>query len=251
MRTIDGKSYEGAVVIDPSGKLTVGPAGKGTAVELSNVLYARVRDDADEKRPTPERAGGDQPAVQTEGGKLPPGWEAGAVGKIAEPLYAKYADGVYSIKSAGGEWSDIGRREAYCFVRATGLPGDAEVVARLVDVKDGKRVTAGLVARADKGPESVYVGVAHVDGVVKFVKRTKEGERATAGAGRPGSPVWLRLLRKGKTVSAYVSGDGRTWDAVGTETLNTDGPLEIGLAVSGAARTDPLGAHFDNVRATA
>jgi hypothetical protein len=173
VRTNDGKTYEGPVALDPAGKLAVGPSGKTTTVELSNVLYARIRDDVEDKRPTPGRP--DQPVVlRTEGGKLPPNWDATPVGKIADPLYAKYTDGVFSIKSAAGEWQDNGRRDAYCFVRPTDLPptADAERVARLVDAKDGRRVSAGLVARpADKGPDSISVGVAHFDGAVRFVKR--------------------------------------------------------------------------------
>jgi regulation of enolase protein 1 (concanavalin A-like superfamily) len=62
------------------------------------------------------------------------------------------------------------------------------------------------------------------DGGVEFMTRSATGGSTTYIAGATASfPVWLRLTYKGSAVTALISSDARSWQTVGTTTLDTSG----------------------------
>ncbi len=245
VRTLDGKTYEGQVSLDPSGKILVTPIQRGAkpiSLELSTILQASFRDGAARDVAAPP--------VRTELGKLPPGWEALPIGPQIQPHYAKYTDGNYSIKSAGGE---IGaKRDSLCLVRSI-VPGDAEIVARLIDVKNTQRVVAGLMLRSTPEPDSPYAALIYTNTELFFFRRNRAGESTDQGtiAVRATTPLWLKLTRRSGTVAVATSRDGNTWEQLASEAFALDGPALMGLAMCGKERGEAMGGHFDSVRISA
>lgn len=66
-------------------------------------------------------------------------------------------------------------------------------------------------------------------------------------ANRLTTPVWLRITRKGTTVSSYTSADGQTWTPTGTTTLTLAQSVQVGLFSTGQGSSTPATARFDNV----
>jgi arabinan endo-1,5-alpha-L-arabinosidase len=63
--------------------------------------------------------------------------------------------------------------------------------------------------------------------------------------------AWLRIVRKGRDVTAYTSLNGRSWTPGAT--YNLDGfaagaPLRVGILATSAGAPDPIPAHFAYVR---
>ena len=62
-------------------------------------------------------------------------------------------------------------------------------------------------------------------------------------------PVWLKLVRKGATVTCYHSADGQAWEENGSDTLaNVEGPAFAGFAVCSHTRGQLASAVFSNVK---
>ncbi len=59
-------------------------------------------------------------------------------------------------------------------------------------------------------------------------------------------PVWLRLVRKGNVITAYHSQDGRHWEWVGTESLDFDEWIYVGLVVAAHDPSTVATARFDS-----
>src|SRR5919106_519124 len=70
-----------------------------------------------------------------------------------------------------------------------------------------------------------------------------------AGPGLEGAfaaPHWVRLTRRGSTVTGFRSSDGVTWTAVGTATMAT-ATMYVGLEVTSHDPAQAATAVFDNV----
>jgi hypothetical protein len=62
-----------------------------------------------------------------------------------------------------------------------------------------------------------------------------------------GIPQWLQLRRAGNQFSAFLSGDGISWQQVGsTQTINLASTLYGGMAVASGNTTNVMTATFDN-----
>jgi hypothetical protein len=166
--------------------------------------------------------------------------------------YARYNNAIFSIKSAGG---DIGKRaDAFCMVHQP-ISADADLVARLMDVGEEKKVGAGLMLRCGRDASAAYAGIFYVAGDLRFFKRDRPGESSDGGSvgTKIRLPLWLRLSRRGDLVAAMSSKDGTHWDQLVSDSLPAapaaaEGSVQLGLAVCGRDEARLLGSHFDNVR---
>jgi hypothetical protein len=68
----------------------------------------------------------------------------------------------------------------------------------------------------------------------------------TAG-GASGTPVWVRLVRNGNTITASRSTNGSTWTQVGSDTVTMGAQVFVGLAVTSHAAGVLNTSTFDNV----
>ncbi|MCY3020109.1 MAG: hypothetical protein NTW87_13915 [Planctomycetota bacterium] len=105
------------------------------------------------------------------------------------------------------------------------LSGDFEIRARVVSLQNTNEwAKAGLMVRQATAAGSIHamLAVTFANGCA-FQRRTEaDGEStSTAGPAAQAGNTWLRLVRAGKTVTAYVATDeqGKKWEQVGDETL--------------------------------
>jgi hypothetical protein len=80
-----------------------------------------------------------------------------------------------------------------------------------------------------------------------FEWRAQPGSTTSYIAASGSAPQWVKLVRSGVTISAYLSPDGVTWTSVGNTTLNTGLTIYVGLAVTSHQNGVLCSAAFDNV----
>jgi hypothetical protein len=240
VRTLDGKTHEGDIRLDPAG-LTVTPkAGATIKIDLADVLHASFRDPSITVR---------APAGRADGDRLPPPWVPINVGAVTGEPYAKYRpDTGYSIKCQGGDLG--GRSDSFVFVQQP-ASGDADLICRFDDVAHATRVAAGLMFRDGSDADAPYLGIVHVGGDLKFLKREKRGGPTEGGpvmADAP-FPLWLRLVRRSNTITAYTSPDARDWTQLATDVAPM-GPTALAGVIVCTRENTPLGTHVQALRLT-
>jgi regulation of enolase protein 1 (concanavalin A-like superfamily) len=84
-----------------------------------------------------------------------------------------------------------------------------------------------------------------------FQRRTAAGGLTTStSGGLDTAPMWVKLARRGQSITASRSGDGANWVAVAQDTIAFTGSIYVGLAVSSHDTTRTATALFDRVMVT-
>jgi hypothetical protein len=245
LRTIDGRVYEGVLKLEPTGHVSVVPVSGPTPapVALDDVLYADFR----APEPAKPAARPAQAVRNTEAGDLPAGWRATAVGTLAEAPYAKFRSGQFSLKSAGAE---VGGTRDACTYLSQPVGPDVDLVACLHDTANGQVVT-GVTIRAGSAADAPHVSLLYFGDDIRFVRRTRAGRSAEGGpvGGHVNLPIWMRLTRRGDTVTTSLSKDGQSWEEVGQATFTPPAAVPVTAGLTTFGRSEQLaGAHYTNVR---
>jgi regulation of enolase protein 1 (concanavalin A-like superfamily) len=162
---------------------------------------------------------------------LPAGWTAADVGSPTIAGSARHATGTFTLEGAGTDiWN---RADQFHFVYQP-VTGDVEIVSRVRSVEyTDEWAKAGVMIR-----EALTADAPHASVLFTAATRVSFTRRAAAGGitdgttlGTAPAPVWVRLARRGSTVTAYDSSDGVTWRTVGTMTL-AGSTVYVGLAVT-------------------
>ncbi len=157
-------------------------------------------------------------------------------------------DGKLTVKGAGGDiWANA---DAFQFVWQP-VTGDCELVACVSNVQPQfSQAKVGVMIRADFAKDASHVGAfAYSGNKIQFLSRVGNG-KPTVSKEKTTKPVplWLKLVRKGATVTCYDSADGKTWTENGKDTLNNvEGPAFVGLAVCSHTRGQIATAVFTDV----
>jgi hypothetical protein len=81
-----------------------------------------------------------------------------------------------------------------------------------------------------------------------FQRRTATGGISTHTSGGSGTaPAWVKLERRGSTITAYRSADGIAWTLVGSDAMAMGFEVYVGLAVSSHVSGRLATATFDSV----
>jgi regulation of enolase protein 1 (concanavalin A-like superfamily) len=127
-------------------------------------------------------------------------------------------------------------------------------VARVTGVSQASTWSkAGVMMRATLGASAAQASmfVSAAKGLA-FQRRTATGGESTNTAGpSAGAPYWVRLVRSGTTIAAYVSTDGAAWTLVGSDTIPMGATIQVGLAVTSHSNGTLTTATFDHVSVTA
>ena len=62
------------------------------------------------------------------------------------------------------------------------------------------------------------------------------------------TPYWVRLARKGDTITAYKSADGVNWTQTGSDRFKMGKRIYVGLGVSSWNNSQLATSIFDNVK---
>jgi len=179
---------------------------------------------------------------------LPSPWQEQT---IAQSVYEGSAVIVGNIMSIVGVGSAIGGREDSCHFVYQILPSDGEVLAHFVRWTDpAKAGKAGVMLRADLSPGSMnaFLGITANNGIV-FERRKAENARAWELRKRlPQGQQWLRLVRRGKVITAWTSVSGAGWNFVWVARVPMTGPVLAGIAATAQPGFDAAQAEFDSVQ---
>jgi fibronectin type 3 domain-containing protein len=171
---------------------------------------------------------------------LPTGWASKDIGTQYPADSAGYANNTFIATGSGSGIDGTSDGVRYIYGRVT---GDATISARLFA---GWGVRQGVMIRESLDPGSKVLVMTLGTDIPRFAAF---GTRGTAG----GSMSWIganaftgwgpsfRLQRSGNTFTAYESGDGVTWEAVGSSTVAMNSTYYVGMFVGATTST------FDNV----
>jgi regulation of enolase protein 1 (concanavalin A-like superfamily) len=181
-------------------------------------------------------------------------WSSADVGKVSlagstrflsEPILG---GGSIQIQAGGRDiWNQL---DEFHFASKS-LTGDGTVTARVANfAAPDVWSKAGVMIRANRNPDSPHVFVALTGQAgTAFQRRLTVSANSLHTAGQPGAtPRWVRLERKGATVTGSESTDGINWVVVGSVQIDLgDNPL-IGLAVTSHRDRESATATFDSVK---
>ncbi len=157
-----------------------------------------------------------------------------------------------------GDGTDIwNNADDFAFAYKT-LTGDGSIVARVVNVGTGTNTWAkgGVMIRADltAGSTDAYMVITAGGGNGASFQYRLTANGACANTDSTAvltAPYWVKLDRKGNTLTGSVSADGKTWTTMGTpQTIAMTGPVDIGLCVCAHQAGEYRTMQFDNITAT-
>jgi RHS repeat-associated protein len=124
--------------------------------------------------------------------------------------------------------------------------GDGTLLAQVSSLPNTNAAAqAGLMVRASLDANAAYALVdATPSAGLEFSRRTAAGATASSTTAAGAAPVWLKLTRRGNTLSASWSADGLNWSLLGSDSVVLPASVYVGLAVSSHVNGTPLSATF-------
>lgn len=164
----------------------------------------------------------------------PPGaWSQADIGAVGVSGSNEASGNTITVRGAGADiWENA---DAFRFVYRT-LSGDCTIEAQVSSLtntnswaKAGVMIRESLAANA----RNVFALVTAGNGVGAQSREFAGGGTSfTGGPWGAAAPYWVRLVRTGNSVGAYVSANGTAWMLLGTYGLATSAPVYVGFAVT-------------------
>ncbi len=180
---------------------------------------------------------------------LPAGWLNQDVGQVYKAGSASYANGMFTVQTAGAGFNSVGNNpDAFHFVYQP-LSGDGTIVARVGNLTN-TNAQAGVMIRETMDASAKTVFVETTAGNVYAYYRTLGGTAINYVNAQVSAPLpyWVKLERSGNSFSAFQSPDGFDWTPIGgTYEVSMAQNVYIGVAVGGGSASNPYTAYFDNV----
>ena len=181
---------------------------------------------------------------------LPAPWQSQDIGSVGAQGSATSAGGTFTVRGAGGDiW---GPTDAFHFAWQP-ITGNVDIVARVTSIEAVHVWVKGAVMiREALTPQSAHAMmlVSSAKGLA-FQRRTNSGGSSTNTSGGTGvAPAWVKLERRGNTITAYRSADGVSWTLVGSDTFAMPANVYVGLAVTSHDTSRLATVTFDNVTVT-
>jgi regulation of enolase protein 1 (concanavalin A-like superfamily) len=171
-------------------------------------------------------------AVAQQAWSLPSPWSAQDIGNPAIPSTGSFNQGTFTITAEG---SDIwGQSDQFNFIYQQ-VSGDVDVIARVDSLlATNSWAKSGVMIRSSLAPGAAHGStlVTPANGV-DFQRRPTDGALSQNTYGpAAAAPYWVRLVRKGSTVTAYCSPNGSTWSAIGSQTIALGASAYVGIATT-------------------
>jgi hypothetical protein len=178
---------------------------------------------------------------------LPAPWSSQDLGAIGVAGSATISGTTFTMRASGADVWGTTDAMHYAWQQAS---GDFDIVARVTSVewvhqwvKAGVMVRGALTANAAQGFMLVSPGKG-----LAFQRRVATGGESTNTSGGAGvAPAWVKLERRGNTLTAYRSADGLAWTLVGSDTFTFGPTVYVGLGLTSHDNTRLATATFDNV----
>lgn len=198
VQMLDGKSFDGAIQFTDSGSLIFTPTQQESiSIELTNVARATFA-------PGP---------FVSSGSILPNGWAAQDIGETRG--FVRLDGDAFTLRVEGQSTNAT----ACHFISRT-MPSDGQLIARVEQVAGNGSAQAGIMIRGHSGSSFFAALSLGNDGKLSFQRRPDPDRRETKLTSGPAvtAPVWLRLQKYDKTLTASWSADGRTWQTIASDT---------------------------------
>lgn len=170
-------------------------------------------------------------------------WQSANVGSPPFNSRSESTGTVFTVISGGifGGVSDSCR-----YVSQT-LTGDGEIKLRVNSQSPGTN-SQTLVMIRDSMSSGAPMALRGTSGEYAFLRRFISGGATTITTSPATTPArWIRIVRIGNVLTAYKSGDGLNWTAVGSDTIAMGTSIRIGFAAVSGFNTSTNTAFVDNV----
>jgi regulation of enolase protein 1 (concanavalin A-like superfamily) len=162
-------------------------------------------------------------------------WRGEDIGAVGAEGSVTVEDGTFTVRGSGADiW---GTADEFYFTHAT-RSGDFDFTALVAGVQNVNRWTkAGLMIRAAEEAGSAHASVFATPTTEKgiaFQRRRSDGGASVHTSGPAlAPPVWLRLSRRGSTITAaYRRTATDEWTTIGSDSIELPDRVLVGLAVS-------------------
>jgi hypothetical protein len=172
------------------------------------------------------------------------------------------ADGTFALTGSGADLGlcggvscGHGTNDELYFVHQT-VSGDATITARVVSIQRVVDWSKALITMRDGlGDDATFVSISvPADGTLGyywFYRPSAGGSLAFPQPAVPGgTPVWLRIVRRGDVFTGTYSADGVLWQQLASMTITMSTSLEVGLGVVSRDNTQLATGVFDSVSVT-
>jgi len=165
-----------------------------------------------------------------------------AIGTGVSQTWSQDTNGVVSLNVAAGDiW---GASDDFSFYNRP-WTGDGEVIAQVTSFNSPSDwAKFGVMIRASMDPGSAQALMAATPGNgVAFQRRTVSGGSSSNDNSLIAGAQWVKLVRSGQSISAYVSADGIDWIGMGSDTFpGLPQQIFVGIAATNhsAGTTNPL-----------
>ncbi len=180
---------------------------------------------------------------------LPQPWTSEDIGGVSQsgPGDALFANGTFTVQGGGDDvW---GTEDSFHYVFQP-LRGDGQITARVASVgnTDGW-AKAGVMIRDGNAANAAHAFTLITPGAgAELQFRPESGGGSSERNNFPATaPQWVRLDRKGDTLSSFLSADGRSWTKAGEASIRMKPDVLIGLAVTAHNGGALCPATFDHV----
>jgi len=185
-------------------------------------------------------------------GSLPAGWSDQDIGHVSAAGSAGFDGRNFVVNGSGADiW---GTADAFNFAHRS-MSGDFTITARVTSVANVNAWTkAGLMIREGIGDNarhgSFFATPTTIKGTAFQYRQTDGGVSASVAGPAFGPPVWLKLVRRGQTITSYYRHQiTDPWKALHYQVYDTPlaDTLEVGLAVSSHVDGKLAMANFTDV----
>lgn len=250
-----GFEQGGAITYQPLAGCTFLPAdarqctwsSPGPASDAAHILVIATDARNDEGRADSGRFQIDSP----QNGNLPAGWSSQDVGAVSAAGSASFDAGMFTVKGSGADvW---GTADEFHFAHTT-MSGDFSITARVVAVQNVSQWTkAGLMIRESLAPNARHGFAVATPSTVKGTAFQYRDVAGGTSASVPGPafapPVWLKLVKRGRTISTYYRHNITDfWQLLNYQVYSGFADtVEAGLAVSSHVDGQLAAATFSDV----
>lgn len=168
------------------------------------------------------------------------------IGSVGLTGSYSYSGGTYTVKGSGSDIWDKTDQFRFAYVP---IKGDRTITARVVSLTNThSSAKAGVIIRETLLGYGSNVYSALKPSLAVFQYRTAPGAATSSTtAATVSAPYWVRAVRSGNTVTAYISSNGTSWTQTGSSTISSESTVYVGLAVTSHVNTALASAVFDNV----
>lgn len=235
VETRDGKAIEGDISFDDNAVLVHGASDSRIAWDQVARLSMRIA--------LPE-----QILTAPKDASLPANWKSQDIGNVKFPGSATCdAKGAFTINTSG--WGAWGATDSFHFAYQP-LEGDGQIIAHLVklDATNGP-VVAGVMIRQSLAPDSPMAGSClYPSGEVRMPRRPISNAAQFKATEEQSPSAWVRLTRKGETVSAFRSADGKFWQQIDSRRIPMEQNVLAGVCAWTTGNAWKSSAQIDSVR---